>query len=162
VADRTIDTIRWEQIARELGRRGMLDDPGTFLFTDHWRLSAGLAMATRRETSVACFQLDSRSFTNWSQPQDWVGRDGIFVRVDDGLAEAVDYSPWFTRIESLATFPIVRAGTPVQVVRLYRCVNQTEPYQFGYSGPGGVPRPGPDIEDVRPALVRGPGSRSLR
>jgi hypothetical protein len=140
--DPTIDTIRWDQIAREIEVRGLLDDPGTFLFTDCWRFSAELAIALRHQADVACYHRDARSFGFWSRPQDWVGRDGIFIQVFDSRVKAEDYAPWFTRVEPLATFPIVRAGIPVQTVRLYRCVRQTAPFQFGYTGPGPIPRPG--------------------
>jgi len=135
--------IRWDQIASELKRRGLLDDPRIFLFTDTWRFSAQLAMATNREAPVACYGRDARSFTFWSRPEDWVGRDGIFVDVEDGLAEPESYAPWFSRVESLGAIPIVRAGSPVQTVQLYRCVRQTDPYLFGYVGEGPVPRPVP-------------------
>jgi 4-amino-4-deoxy-L-arabinose transferase-like glycosyltransferase len=140
-ADLTVDTVRWEQIARELGRRGLLDEPGTFLFTDHWKFSAELEMATGRKSPVACFARDARSFTYWSRPTDWVGRDGVFVRVTDGIAGPSDYAPWFTRIEPLGAFPIVRGGVPLQTVHLYRCVRQTDPFAFGYAGQGPIPVP---------------------
>jgi 4-amino-4-deoxy-L-arabinose transferase-like glycosyltransferase len=165
-ADPTVDTIRWGQIARQLRRRGLLDEPGTFLFTDYWRFSAELEMAAGRAAPVACFHRDARSFTFWSRPEDWVGRDGIFVRVADGLAEPGDYAPWFTRVEPLGAFPVVRGGVPVQTVRLYRCVRQTAPFMFGYAGPGPIPRPrewpehGPEGEQK--VLGRRPSSRALR
>ena len=165
-ADPTVDTIRWDQIASELDRRGLLDDPGTFLFTEGWRFSAELAMATNRPETVACFHRDSRSFTFWSRPEDWVGRDGIFVRVEDALAVAENYAPWFTRIEPIATFPIVRAGVPLQTVNLYRCVNLTEPFPFGYTGPGPVPLPKtrsePGKEGEEPTIVRHPATRAVQ
>ncbi len=151
-ADPTVDTIRWDQIARELKRRGLLDDPGTFLFTDYWCFSAALAMATRLETPVACFHRDARAYTLWSRPEDWLGRDGIYVRLEDGPNQPAGYAPWFTRIEPLAAIPIVRATVTVETVRLYRCVRQTDPYVFGYSGPGPMPRPDHGPADERPKL----------
>ena len=145
-ADPTVDTIRWNQIADELGRRGLLDDKNTFLFTDCWRFSAELAMATHRALPVACYHRDARSFTFWSKPQDWVGRDGIFVSVADGLISADHYAPWFRSIELIEEFPVVRRGVPLQTVKLYRCSGQTAPFLFGYNGPGPVPPPGPELD----------------
>ena len=161
-SDPTVDTIRWDQISRELERRGLLDEPNTFLFTDQWRFSAELAMATGRDPSVACFHRDSRSFTFWSRPEDWVGRDGIFVRVVDGLVEPKNYAPWFTRVEPLESIPIIRAGCRLQTVRLYRCVRETAPFLFGYSGPGPIPHPGLAPSDKATEVVRGSGSRKMR
>ncbi|AGA26691.1 glycosyltransferase family 39 protein [Singulisphaera acidiphila] len=141
VADPTVDTIRWGQIGRELNERGLLDDPDTFLFTDSWRFSAELAIALDRDVDIACYHRDARSFQFWSRPRDWVGRDGIFIQVEDSMAKPGHFAPWFTSMEPLASFPIVRAGVPVETVRLYRCVRQTAPFQFGYAGPGPMPRP---------------------
>jgi 4-amino-4-deoxy-L-arabinose transferase-like glycosyltransferase len=164
--DPTVDMIRWDQIARELQRRGLLDDPGVFLFTDCWRFSAQLAMATHAEVPVACYHRDARSFTFWSRPDDWVGRDAIFVHVDDSMAAAASYTPWFTRVEPIATFPIVRAGVPLQTVRLYRCAYQTDPFLFGYTGPGPIPRPvarsAPAPWGTRTVLGLRPTPRALR
>jgi hypothetical protein len=150
LADPTVDTIRWDQIAGELRRRGLLGDPHTFLFTDNWKFSAELAMATGGGTPVACYHRDARSFTFWSRPDDWVGRDGVFVRVADGLAWGSYYAPWFRSVEPLATFPVVRRGVPMQAVRLYRCVDQTAPFAFGLMGPGPTPRPEPPRLGQRP------------
>jgi 4-amino-4-deoxy-L-arabinose transferase-like glycosyltransferase len=162
LADPTVDTIRWDQIAGELRRRGLLDDPHTFLFTDHWRFSAELAMATGGGSPVACYHRDARSFTFWSRPADWVGRDGVFVRVEDGLAKASYYAPWFRSVEPIATFPVVRGGVPVQTVRLYRCVDQTVPFAFGSMGPGRNPRPEPATDLEPPRLGQRPTPSTVR
>jgi 4-amino-4-deoxy-L-arabinose transferase-like glycosyltransferase len=139
--DPTVDTIRWDQIAQELKRTGVLDRPSTFVFTDSWRFSSELAMSLDQNVPVACFHRDSRSFTFWSDPEDWVGRDAIFIRVHDGLTDAENYAPWFERVEPFETFPILRAGAPMEKVRIYRCVHQLAPFPFGYCGPGPIPRP---------------------
>ncbi len=152
IEDPTLDTIRWGQVAQELGRRGLLDDPNCFLFTDHWRFSAELAMATDREAKVACLNRDARSFTFWSSPDDWVGKDGIYVRIEESTTEPRVYQPWFTRIEPLASIPIVRRGTPLETIRLYRCVRQTDPYLFGYNGKGPIPRPGKGLDQARVSM----------
>jgi 4-amino-4-deoxy-L-arabinose transferase-like glycosyltransferase len=152
-SDPTVDTIRWDQIARELDGRGLLNEPNTFLFTDYWRFSAELAMAVRRDVPITCYLRDARSFTFWSQPEEWVGRDGIFVQVADGMAEAEEYKPWFDRCESLGSFPVVRRGVPLQTVHLYRFVHQNGPYLSGYNGPGGVPRPRAASSAVRPQVA---------
>ena len=77
--DPNADRICWDQVASELERRGLLTEPRTFLFTDSWDRSAGLALATRGKAPVACYHLEPRSYSFWSRPEDWVGRDGIFV-----------------------------------------------------------------------------------
>jgi len=162
LSDPTLDTIRWDQIARALERRGLLDEPGTFLFTDNFRYSAELALATRRAALVACYHRDARNYIYWSRPEDWLGRDGIFVQIEESLAAPNFFAPWFTRVEPLATIPIVRAGVAIETVRLYRYVRQTDPFPFGYHGPGLIPRPGRGLAGGRPMLGRLPEPRPLR
>jgi hypothetical protein len=53
----------------------------------------------------------------------------------------VDYTPWFTRVEPICEFPIVRRGVALDRARVFRCVKQTDPFLFGYAGEGPVPRP---------------------
>ncbi len=71
--DPTVDTIRWRQIAAELRRRGLLDEPNTFFFTEGWRFSSELAMAADPgnqgtigagkdvRDAIACYHRDSRA-----------------------------------------------------------------------------------------------------
>ncbi len=130
--DPTVDLFGWDQVARELDRRGLLDRPGTFLFTSYWFTSAQLAFATRHDrTPVLCYNAwDSRNFVFWSRPNDWVGRDGILVALNDRSTEPHCFDDWFTRIEPIGAFDVVRAGTPVRKVRLFHCVRQTQSFPF--------------------------------
>ena len=43
--DPTLDLYGWDQVAREIRARGLVEDPGTFLFTRFWYQSAQLAHA---------------------------------------------------------------------------------------------------------------------
>jgi 4-amino-4-deoxy-L-arabinose transferase-like glycosyltransferase len=131
--DPTIDLTGWDQVAKELNRRGLLDSAGTFVFTDSWRDSAQLAFATRMKAPVACYERDIRSFACWSRPEDWVGRDGILVHTDDSTDKVDTYSPYFDRIEPLGEFEVVRSGVPIRKVGLYRCVHQVKAFPFGYT-----------------------------
>ncbi len=133
--DPTVDLIGWDQIAEELGRRGLLDQPRTFLFTGYWYESGQLAFATRRSsTPVLCYSArDSRSFAFWSRPEDWVGYDGILISVNNHANEPEGYRRWFTRIEPLGSFEVACAGAPIRKVRLFRCVGQT--LAFPFDGP---------------------------
>jgi 4-amino-4-deoxy-L-arabinose transferase-like glycosyltransferase len=160
--DPTVDIIRWPQVARELKRRGLLDEPDTFLFTDSWRCSADLAVATSHRIPVACYQRDARSFRFWSRPEDWVGHDGILIGDNDSSAQPKDYAPWFSRIERLAPITVVRRGVSLQTVQLYRCVHQTAPFQFGYPGPGGIPLPALDVAPNGPTAGHQLRFRAIR
>ena len=128
--DPTVELICWDQVAGELGRRGLLDDPKTFLFTDSWDRSARLAFATRGKTPVACYNVEPRSYGFWSRPEDWVGRDGIFVEDERRPGRLAQYGQFFKKYEPIGTAKVVRKGTLVREVYLYRGTCQTWAFPF--------------------------------
>ena len=128
--DPTVDLICWDQVAADLDRRGLLDEPGTFFFTDSWDRSAMLALATRGKVPVTCYNLEPRSYNFWSRPEDWVGRDGIFVESDRRPGELAQYAKFFRQYEPIGTARVVRRGLVVREVRLYRGTYQTWPFPF--------------------------------
>jgi len=130
--DPTVDMYGWDQVASELGRRGLLDDPKGFLFSRTWFTSGHLAFATRSSgVPVLCYNhKDARSFAFWSRPEDWVGRDGVLVSVDEASYEPACYDRYFERIEPLGSFEVGRSGGPIRRVRLYRCVRQVVAFPF--------------------------------
>ena len=128
--DVTADTLCWDQVAAELERRGLLDQPQTFLFTDSWDRSARLALATRGKAQVACYHMEPRSYTFWSRPEDWIGRDGIFVEAFRAPGAISNYKRFFERYESIGSVRITRRGALVREVYLYRGTCQTGPFPF--------------------------------
>ena len=130
--DPTVDMYGWDQVSAELHRRGMLDDPDTFLFTRTWFTSGQIAFATRGSgVPVLCYNhRDARSFAFWSRPDDWVGRDGILVSFNEVWFEPACYDRFFERIEPAGSFEIARAGGKIRTVRLYRCFRQTVAFPF--------------------------------
>jgi hypothetical protein len=130
--DPTLDLYGWDQVAAELNRRGLLDQPRTFLFTSAWYQSGHLAYALRASaTPVLCYNSwDARSFAFWSRSTDWIGQDGILVSLNGHPAEPRCYDRWFRRIEPIGSFAVIRAGAPVRQVRLFRCIGQLHPFPF--------------------------------
>ena len=149
--DPTADMVGWDAVAAEFRRRGLLDRPDSFLFTSSWYQSGQIAFATRESrTPVLCYHAwDARSFAFWSKPDEWIGRDGILVEIGDAPNDPLRFRRWFTRIESLGSFDIQRAGAPVRTVKLYRCVNQT--LAFPFDDLGRTIRPIPAVRERRVA-----------
>ena len=128
--DMTADSFCWDEVASDLERRGLLDDPRTFLFTDSWDRSAGLALATRGKAPVACYNMEARSYSFWSRPEDWVGRDGIFVESVRAPGAVSNYKRFFMKYEPIGSVQIVRRGVFIREVYLYRGTDQACPFPF--------------------------------
>lgn len=136
--DPTIDLYGWDQVAGRMKELGLLSDPRTFVFTRYWYQSAQMAYALGGNWSVLCYNSDDpRGFAYWSQPEQWVGRDGILVTVNeaDNLetrthGEAPYYARWFQRVEYVTDFWVERHGKPIRRIALYRCGNQRVAYPF--------------------------------
>src|SRR5690606_8904228 len=102
--DPTADVYGWDQVAARLDRLGLLDDPRVFLFTRNWFLSAQLAHATEMRRPVLCYNLDDpRGFAFWSEPEQWIGRDGVLVMVNEDYTPFNSYLSWFESGEALSS-----------------------------------------------------------
>ena len=79
-SDPTLDLYGWDQVADQIRRLGLVDDPGSFVFTRYWYQSAQLAYALGGDRPALCYNSDDpRGFAFWSRPEDWIGRDGVLV-----------------------------------------------------------------------------------
>jgi hypothetical protein len=131
-SDPTLDSYGWDYVGRELEKRGLLDRPDHFLFNDRWYYSGHLALATDHRIAVACYNRNhAQNFAYWSNPREWVGRDGIFVGINDCELVVRDLSRWFRRFEPLGDIPILRNGVCIRRIHLYRGVDQKTPFPFG-------------------------------
>lgn len=131
--DPTADGYGWGQVADRLDRLGLLDDPRVFLFTRTWFNSAHLARATAMRRPVVCYNLDDpRGFAFWSEPEQWVGLDGVLIMVNEDYTPFTSYLRWFESCEALDDFWVERAGKPIRRVRIFRLNNQVAalPYQY--------------------------------
>ena len=132
--DPTADLYGWDKVALELQQRGILDDPGSFLFTRTWYQSAQVAHAIRMKRPVLCYNIDDpRGFAFWSKPAEWVGRDGILLMIDDEFTPASFYRRWFRDELPLADFWVERGGRPFRHVRAVRFSDQVAAFPFDFS-----------------------------
>ncbi|ODT96481.1 MAG: hypothetical protein ABS79_07995 [Planctomycetes bacterium SCN 63-9] len=138
--DPSLDSFGWDEVARELERRGLLDRSGTFLFTGNWRDSGQLGYAARHsKTPVLCYNAnDARGFAFWSRSTDWLNQDGILVSMDEKLNEPGGFRAWFTNIEPICDRVLERSGVPARRMRIFLCRNQKLAFPFDRAYGGGV------------------------
>jgi hypothetical protein len=132
--DPTADLYGWDKAAEKLERLGVLDDPDSFLFTRNWYQSAQIAHAIHLERPVLCYNIDDpRGFAFWSDPKQWVGRDGILVMIDDDFMPVLFFRRWFEDAIPLADFWIERGGRPFRRIRAIRLTNQLAAFPYTFS-----------------------------
>ena len=147
--DPTDDIAGWKSVAAGLEARGLLADPSRFLITNRWHDSGQLAFAVRNRLPVVCYNsIDARGFAFWSQPEDWVGKSGYFVLVnnfDDERSKLDPTAPqevewvlketrgFFRSVTLAAKFPMTRGGRPWREVRVFQCDDQLRPFPFTYT-----------------------------
>jgi hypothetical protein len=123
----------WDSVSQELRERGLTDQPDTFIFTRHWEESGHLAFALRNQATVLCYNNeDARGFAYWSRPEQWLGKDGILVSMDNDARHPREFERYFEHIDLLTTFPMTRGGKPFRNVRVFRCSHQVAPFPFTY------------------------------
>ena len=131
--DPCIEISGWTSVGTELRARGLVDRPGTFLFTDRWYDSGELAFAVRNKIPVTFYrQGDARGFAFWSKPEDWLGYDGILIDSDARPDVEAEFKPYFREIQSLPPIQMTRGTSPFRTVNVYLCREQLRPYPFAY------------------------------
>jgi hypothetical protein len=132
--DPTGDMYGWDEVADQLHKRGILDDPDSFLFTRTWYQSAQVAHATHGKRPVLCYNIDDpRGFAFWSKPAEWVGRNGIYLLINEEFVPATFYRRWFRDRAELADFWIERGGRPFRHVRAIKFRDQFAAFPFDFT-----------------------------
>jgi hypothetical protein len=109
-----------------------------FIFTNTYFLSGqiGMALAPLTEKPLTCLDEDPRGFAFWSQPEDWLGKDGLLVTSTLFQPKAgipATYGNYFEHIEPVAEIPLRRAGAVAQTFQVYLARQMRQPYPRPYS-----------------------------
>lgn len=109
-----------------------------FVFTNVYFLGGQIAMALAPLTDkpLTCLDADLRGFAFWSQPQDWLGQDGLLITSKLFQPRAgipATYGDYFEQIEPVAEIPLLRAGAVAQTFQVYLARQMRKPYPRPYS-----------------------------
>jgi hypothetical protein len=133
--DPTADLYGWNELSDRLQALGVLDEPNTFLVTRNWYQSAQVAHATRMKRPVLCYNIDDpRGFAFWDRPEQFVGKDAVFLIIDEEHLPISFYSRWFEHSTQLDDFTITRNGKPIRHVQAFRLSRQIASFPFDFSG----------------------------
>jgi hypothetical protein len=92
-----------------------------------------MAVAPLTDIPVTCFGDDVRGFAYWSQPEEWLGRDGLYITIEKFQQISwltSTYSYYFRDFQEIGTIPIKRGGTITAIFHIYRGQQLLHPYSF--------------------------------
>jgi len=99
----------------------------------------GMALAPLDHPPIICFNDDLRGFAFWSTPEEWVGKDGLYLGSKRQLNSS-KYAGYFQSFEQIGEIPIWRGGAIVDVFQVYQGKKLLKPYPRLYgNGKGKAP-----------------------
>ena len=108
-----------------------------FVFTNRYYLGGQIGMAIEPifHKPITCFDRDLRSFAFWSKPQQWVGKNAIYLgtKAAEVDVDAVNlYHSYFEKITKLGEIPIRRGGLVIQTFSIYQAENMLKQFPRPY------------------------------
>ncbi len=124
-------------------RRGILESPfqevlqnSSFIFTNDFFVGGqlGMALATATDRPVTCFSADLRGFAFWSRPDEWLGKNALYITTERFQLKSgtADYAPYFQSIELVGKIPMQRGGVATEVFLVYHAKTLLKPYPRPY------------------------------
>jgi hypothetical protein len=126
-------------------RQGLSKDPKfsqalkttDFVFTNRYYLGGqvGMAIEPQFHKPVTCFDEDLRGFAFWSKPNQWLGKNAIYLGTktfEVDLDASKRYPSYFQKITKLGEVPILRGGEIVETFSVYQAQKLLKPYPRPY------------------------------
>jgi hypothetical protein len=131
--DPTIETLDYDVLLTEFTARGLLDEPGLFVFSDRYHVAGKVDYGLKGRLPFMVFGSDPRAYAFFESPSDWVGHPGILVSHRGSLAEIQnEYGAYCAGITPLEPVRVGRRSVPEVTLHLYRCALLTRPYPLPY------------------------------
>ncbi len=104
-----------------------------FVFTNRYYLAGQVGMAIEPifHKPLTCFDADLRNFAFWSQPNQWVGKNAIYISSDKAQVDLDAknlYARYFAKLTKLDEVPIQRGGQIIQVFSIYQADQMLKPF----------------------------------
>ncbi|BBA79223.1 glycosyl transferase [cyanobacterium endosymbiont of Rhopalodia gibberula] len=110
-------------------------DETTFIFTNAYYLAGLIDLALRplKDIPVTCFSYDMRGFIFWYDTNQWVGKDGLYITLEQFHKMPHlknDFSRYFEEFQEIGTVPIRLGGVVVNVFHVYKAKTFLKPYSL--------------------------------
>ncbi|XTZ19725.1 MAG: 4-amino-4-deoxy-L-arabinose transferase, partial [cyanobacterium endosymbiont of Rhopalodia fuxianensis] len=110
-------------------------DKTTFIFTNAYYLAGLINLALRplKDIPVTCFSYDMRGFIFWHDTNQWVGKDGLYITLEEFHKMPHlkhDFNRYFEEFQEIGTVPIRLGGVVVNVFHVYQAKTFLKPYSL--------------------------------
>jgi hypothetical protein len=126
-------------------RRGFVDNPkldsalkqADFIFTNRYYSGGqiGMALEPNYHKPIACFDSDLRGFAFWSEAQQWVGKNALYIGTktfEVDLDAQKRYPDYFSKLTRIGEIPILRGGEAVETFSIYQAEKMLKPFPRPY------------------------------
>jgi 4-amino-4-deoxy-L-arabinose transferase-like glycosyltransferase len=108
-----------------------------FVFTNRYYLGGQIGMAIEPifHKPLTCFDRDPRGFAFWSKPNQWVGKNAIYLGTktfEVDLDAKNRYPSYFKSLTKLGEIPIRRGGEIVETFSVYQAQNMLKSFPRPY------------------------------
>jgi 4-amino-4-deoxy-L-arabinose transferase-like glycosyltransferase len=108
-----------------------------FVFTNRYYLGGqiGIAIEPIFHKPLTCLDADLRGFAFWSKPQQWVGKNAIYLgskTFEVDLDAKNRYPSYFKSLTKLGEIPIRRGGEIVETFSVYQAQTMLKPFPRPY------------------------------
>ena len=108
-----------------------------FVFTNRYYLGGQIGMAIEPifHKPITCFDEDLRGFAFWSKPNQWLGKNAIYLGTktfEVDLDADKRYPSYFQKMTKLGEVPILRGGEVVETFSVYQAQKLLKPYPRPY------------------------------
>ena len=109
----------------------------SFVFTNRYYLGGqiGMALAPLAKTPITTFDDDIRGFAFWSEADQWLGKDALFITPNSFARKQKlmnKYNSYFKTIEHIGSVTIRRGGAVIEVFQVYQASTLLKPYPRPY------------------------------
>ena len=142
--DGSVQLVNIQQVRRGFKESATLTSAlkqADFVFADDIFMAGyvGMALAPFDHPPIICFNDDLRGFAFWSTPEEWVGKDGLYLGSKRQLNSS-KYAGYFQSFEQIGEIPIWRGGEIIDVFQVYQGKKLLKPYPRLYgNGKGKAP-----------------------
>lgn len=134
--DPSTELIDIQQLRRGFVESKLLStalENSSFIFTNGYYLagSIGMALMPSFQKPVTCFSLDMRGFAFWSKPDQWLGKDALYITISRFQKKneiTAEFQTYFNSLEEIGTVPIRRGGAVTEVFYVYQAKKLLKPY----------------------------------